>query len=465
MSLVLWHGWLIVVIMYKKILIATILFLLNFLNIVTAQVPKNCNIILDKALCAKIGQMLVVGFGGMKQNNKGEVIWTDPSHLTFSENSNIARTIAKQHIGGVILFSEPLLNRKTKKLIRYRNIESPLQLQKLTSELIQYSKATREKQKLPPLPLFISIDQEGGQIAILKASHGFPQTQILPQALGLKKEKAGDDKIKKARALKETTNYAANMATLLHDNHINVNFAPVVDVNINPTNPIIGGLGRSFSSDPQIVINQAQIFIHAFHQQNIIAALKHFPGHGSSSKDTHKGLVNVTDTYNLAKELKPYTTLINSGYADIIMSTHVINGQIDKTQCREGPKNDYRTWCPATMSYKTLTELLRHTLDFKGIIVSDDMTMGAITKEYSLSIALEKSINAGVDMLILANHDSDQTTKVINTIAKLVKNGRIKKSRIEDAYQRIVRLKKRLSPAANFSKPAPPTLSTWPASG
>jgi len=402
-----------------------------------------CSSIVSASMCHKIGQMLIVGFGGYTQNAKGKVLWDDPWYGTFSPKSNIAKDIAQYHVGGVILFSSVYRNSKTHQYIRDRNITSPKQLKALIVDLQQYNQSTRQAANLPDLPLLISIDQEGGLVRRLTAEFGFSIPKIIPQALGLNQAIARDTTERQA-ALNFSYQIGKNTAKTLQQNGINLNFAPLADVNVNPINPIIGAFGRSFSGDPTIVTDQARQWIEAHHSENVLTSLKHFPGHGSSTKDSHLGMVDVTDVYHKETELMPYKILIDQGYQDFIMSTHVINGQFDKTQCRAGQADNHATWCPGTMSYKVLTELLRNQLGFKGIIVSDDMTMYAINRNYPLDVALEKSINAGANMFLIGNHQADDTPRVINTIARLVKQGKVNASLIEQSYQRIVKLKQRL---------------------
>lgn len=399
-----------------------------------------CKDQVSQELCVKIGQMLIVGFGGLKQDDKGNILWQDPNGTKFSENSIIARQLKDLQIGGVILFNRPYRNNKTGKFIKDRNIQSPAQLKKLTADLQAFSKK-QQKSTQDNLPLLISIDQEGGIVNRLPTELGFSQTTLIPEAFGNNEARAKSPNSKK-NAQAQTREYADTMAAELSNMNINVNFAPCLDLNLEPINVILGGRGRCFSDNPEIVANQATQFIQAFQAKGIIPTLKHFPGHGSSLEDTHKGLVDVTESYQKEKELWPYQHLIDQGYQSIIMTTHVINGQIDRSQCKPGDKEDPKTWCPGTMSYATITGLLREKLGFKGLIVSDDMTMGAITNEYNLDLALEKSINAGVDMFIIANSGINETETVINTIAQLIKAGKIKEAQIERAYQNIVTLKK-----------------------
>lgn len=410
---------------------------------------SSCPQIVDKELRDKIGQMLIIGFGGFKQDKEsGEFLWNDEDGTRFKEKSIIAQHIANDHIGGVILFVKPNRDVRTGGFIRDRNIQNPEQVAKLNRELQEYNDLIRQEQKLDGLPLFTSVDQEGGSIDRLPAVLGFPVRTLLPQALGAKREMqisakgCSSEVLKKDEKVSETYDYAERLAQEIADANFNLNFSPVVDVNVNPINPIIGGLGRSFSSNPEVVVDQARQFIKAFRDKNIISVLKHFPGHGSSSGDSHLGLVDVTDSYKKEDELYPYRKLIKDGYADIVMTSHVINGQIDQTQCKNGEKSDHTTWCPGTMSEKTLIGLLHDELGFKGLIVSDDMTMGAISEQYPLKDSLKRSINAGVDIFIVANNTVDQTEEVINIIVQLVKDGEIKLEKINTAYERISEFKK-----------------------
>lgn len=404
---------------------------------------KACTHYVSPQLCQKIGQMLIVGFGGCRGDGHGGIAFNDPHGTTFNPKSNIAMDIEKYHVGAVILYSQSLRSDARENFIRDRNIQGPKQLAKLNQDLKRYSSTIRQQQGLPKAALLIAIDQEGGTVNRLENQFGFHLPQVIPMALGTHQALAGNDPQKISLARKNTRVFAERVAIILHASHIDINFSPVVDVNVNPLNPVIGALGRSFSDNPNIVTDQATEMINGFHQHQIIPALKHFPGHGSSTHDTHLRLTDVTDTYQKSVELLPYQALIKSGYQDLIMTTHVINGIIDSSQCRRGKINDRSTWCPGTMSKKTLTDVLRQELGFKGIIVSDDMTMSAITEYYPLSQAYEKAINAGVDMFIVGNHEGDYTPTVVLTIAKLIHDGKVSPARIEESYQRIMALKNR----------------------
>ncbi|MBS0351593.1 MAG: glycoside hydrolase family 3 protein [Proteobacteria bacterium] len=430
----------------KKIFIAGILTALiltgcdNSDNSPQKQEAKQCSKIVAAALCQKIGQLLIVGFGGVNVDQHNKITWIDPNGLVFKQDSNIAKDIADWHIGGVILF-RGYLKKKDNEFIRFRNIQNGPQVTNLNKALQAYNNKTRDQQQLRPLPLLISLDQEGGLIDSLSFA---PIQNYTAQALGTNEEMVLNDPQKRQQALNFTYNRGKVTGMVLKNYGFNLDFAPDVDVNINPVNPIIGGLSRSYSSNPEIVAEQANQMINGLHTSNILSVIKHFPGHGSSTGDSHKGLVDVTHTYQMELELAPYKKLISNGYNDFVMSTHVINGQVDRSQCLTGNPEDPGTWCPGTMSQKTLTGLLRNQLHFTGVIISDDMAMGAIANQYPLSVALEKSLNAGVDMFIISNHHADNTGDFVITIAKLVKEGKVPESRIEDAYQHGAGIKQRL---------------------
>ena len=267
----------------------------------------------------------------------------------------------------------------------------------------------------------IGIDQEGGIITRLKESYGFPPS-VSAQHLG---EVDNPD----------TTRYWAELcAATLEDMGINLNFAPVVDLNINPDCPVIGHYQRSFSADPDVVTEQATIFIEEHHDHNVDCTLKHYPGHGSSTEDSHLDLPDVTDTWSEI-ELEPYGNLIAAGLCDVVMTAHIFNSNLDA---------DY----PATLSYNTITGILRDSLDWNGVVISDDMQMGAIVENFGVETAVELSINAGVDILIFSNNSSvyneNIASEIVEIIKQLVSESRISEERIDESYQRILALKNNL---------------------
>ena len=340
------------------------------------------------SLDVKIGQMLLVGFRG----------------FTVNQSAPIVQDIQERHIGGIILFDYDVAHKK-----RERNIQSPAQVKALVEALQGYSN----------IPLLVAIDYEGGKINRLREQFGFPAT-FSHQALGEKNDPAF------------TYEQATKMAQTLAKLGINLNFSPVVDVNTNPDNPVIGKLKRSFSAEPDIVTTHAFEYIKAHRRQNILCSPKHFPGHGSSVDDSHLGLTDVSETW-APLELEPYKKLIQAGKVDAIMTAHVFNNKLDP--------ND-----PATLSKPTITGLLREQLGFDGIVFSDDMQMKAITSHYGLETAVKKVIEAGVDILVIANNNGDFVPdiaeRVFAIIKRLVQNGTFSEQRIEESYQRILRLKR-----------------------
>lgn len=365
-----------------SIIILTIIGLLSA-NILSAQEYNKKDVELRK----KIGQMLILGFRGME----------------LKSSSTIYNLITKENIGGVILFDYDFPSKKPE-----RNIRNPEQLRKLCSEL----------QKAGKNRLFISINQEGGKISPLKEDYGFPPT-VSQEFLGNNNK------------LKLTSEWAARSASTLKALGFNLNFAPCVDLNINPDCPIIGKMERSFSSDPKIVISNSRKVLEEYKKQGIITSIKHFPGYGSSTSSTYNGILDITKTYS-ENELIPFKELISEGLVDIVMTANVFNSNFDEKY-------------PATMSYNTLTNKLKVQMSFNGIILSDDISMGEILKQYDLKTCFEKSINAGVDMFIISNngekYDENIGYKSIDAIFQLVKEGKVSENKILESWAKIQKLK------------------------
>ena len=338
----------------------------------------------DDNLRRDAAQMLLVGFRG----------------TGLDDSPQVRRDVQAYGIGGVILFEYDVPSHS-----RPRNIASPTQLRKLCDDLQALSTET----------LLIGIDQEGGSVSRLKRQYGFPD---FPGAA------------ESAEAGYESVRYAARItAEQLRRAGINLNFAPCVDVDINPDCPVIGRLGRSFSANPKVVADCAAIWIEEQNKQHVISCLKHFPGHGSASGDTHLGAVDVTTSWDTS-ELRPYRLLAHDK-APMIMTSHVFNSNLDTL--------------PATLSYKILTSLLRDSLHFNGVIVTDDLAMGAMVQQYSLDSMLTLAILAGADMLCLSNngadYDPDIVPRAIDIICKAVQSGRIPEERIHQSAARIRTLK------------------------
>lgn len=333
------------------------------------------------SLDLKIGQMLLIGVPGTS---------VDPTVL---------KEIKEGKAGSIIFFEKNI-----DKANSYANLK----------------KLAWTYQQAAPIPLFVSIDQEGGKVNRLKEKYGFPRS-ISAAAMS--------SSLDSVRFYAETT--AATLAGL----GININFAPVVDLGNNPNNPIIAGKERSFSANENQVAACAREFINAHRKIGVITVLKHFPGHGSSKDDTHLGIADVTSTWE-PRELAPYQQLIDSGFVDAVMTAHIVNRKLDKSAL------------PGTLSKPIIDSLLRKTLHWDGVVFSDDMQMHAIEKYYGLEDAVRLAINAGVDVLTISNNiqgSKDRTVDVVHSIIRrLVSNGTIPMSRIDESYARIMKLKSRL---------------------
>lgn len=337
----------------------------------------------------KIGQMLMVGF-------RGDDVDSD---------SIIVKDVRERYLGGVVLFDYDYT------LKSGRNIKSPAQLQRLTGKL----------QELTPYPLLIAVDQEGGKVSRLNERNGFEST--------FSAKYIGD-----VNDLPLTYKQASKIASQLLQVGINLNFSPVVDLDLNPSNKIIGGRERSFSADPNIVTAHAVKFIEAHHERGVLCSLKHFPGHGSSFADSHLGFVDVTETWTPV-ELKPYENIIRMGLADAVMTAHVFNGRLDADNC-------------ATLSRPIITRLLRGKIGYDGVVISDCMNMQAISDNYNFEEAIKRAIAAGVDIILISNnmvYDENIASRAVGIIKNLVKSGQITLKRINESYERVRKLKGKLT--------------------
>ena len=347
--------------------------------------------------------MLMMGFSG----------------CDIDKHSPIVTWLNGDGLGGVLLFDYDCTTKSYGKNLRSRE-----QIKRLTKQLNHYADLAHTDKV--QLPLFIALDYEGGAVDRLSKIEGCMATI-----------KACDQALLSDEALYVE---AERMAATLKELGFNLNFAPVVDLNLNEQHGIIGKLGRSFSAHPREVTRAALHIVNAFNHYGITCCYKHFPGHGSASGDTHEGFVDVTERYQ-ASELLPYEDLLkNMKIPAMVMTAHVINRKLDDSGL------------PATLSFPILTGLLRRKIGFDGVIVSDDLQMQAISHHYSLDEALGLTINAGADMLILANQLGNiSATEVVDRIERLVTSGIIERSRIEQAYQRISLLKQRKNAGA-FAK-------------
>lgn len=337
-----------------------------------------------------VGQMLLVGFRG----------------TTVDEPT--AAMLRDIQPGGLILFDRDGPSGGEME----RNITSREQLQALTAQL----------QAQAAIPYFIAIDAEGGYVNRLKEKYGFTLKVPTAQQLG-------------SGAAAETAAIASQLAAEMRETGLNWNLAPVVDVNVNPESPAIGAIERAFSADPAVVAAHAQAFSGAMRQRQVIPTLKHFPGHGSAAGDTHLGVTDVTATYNRDLELAPYRELIGGGYDGAVMTAHIVNRNLDAAAR------------PATLSPPIISGLLRQELGFAGVVVSDDMQMGAIVAEYGPEEAAIAAVQAGVDIILLANQQGDydlqRVYRVRDALLQAVADDILTEERIYQSAERILSLKER----------------------
>ena len=337
------------------------------------------------SLREKLGQMVMITVTG------------DSLEETGASMDTLKADLANRLVGGIVMF------------VWSGNLANPGQIARFTAQL----------QSQAHIPLLLAIDQEGGKVARLSAANGFTATSTAYDLGTVLNQES-------------TTRAAAStMAGWFVQTGLTMNLAPVADVNVNPASPAIGALKRSFSADAATVARHASWFIDEFHAKHILTALKHFPGHGSATADSHLGFTDITTTWT-STELEPYRTLLASGKPDAIMTGHLFNSTIDSVY-------------PATLSRSTITGILRTQLGYSGVVISDEMGMKAITSHFGLDEAMVLAVNAGVDILLYStNRDSaghSLARRIVDVLERKVQDGTIAASRIDESYARIIALK------------------------
>jgi beta-N-acetylhexosaminidase len=341
------------------------------------------------SLLPRLGDLLLVGFHG----------------TTGEPDGDLERLLCKSRVGGVLLFG--------------RNVVDPGQVGRLARWVAQRARACGGR------PAFIATDAEGGRVMRLGANAGYTST--------LSHQELGD-----ANDLAVTELEARRIGGRLRDAGINWDLAPVVDVGYNPVNPVIVGTGRSFGADPARVVAHARAYVAGMRAAGVLTALKHFPGHGSSFTDSHLGFVDVSDTARPALELAPYRALMAEGLVDSVMTAHVFNRRLDRR-------------FPATLSRATITGLLRGELGWAGVVVSDDLRMGAIEQHYGLDVAAVRALNAGVDLLLIADDrlpdKTSAATAALTAIRHALQTGRLSPETLEASLARLDTLRSHLPPS------------------
>lgn len=346
----------------------------HHISVYTELKPQATDTVEQMTLDEKIGQMMFAGVSGTTLQ---------------PETTSL---IQKAKVGGLILYGN--------------NLETPQQTVTLMNDIM----AANSKNQLP---LFLGTDQEGGKVVRLPgALNNFPTNR-----------KIGD-----INQSKFSFEIGQLLGEQLRAFGFNLDFAPVLDVNSNPNNPIIGD--RSFSNDPAIVSQLGIQTMKGLESEQVIPVVKHFPGHGDTSVDSHLELPKVTKSLNDLNQLElvPFKEAINSG-ADVVMVAHILLPKIDPQY-------------PSSMSKEIITGMLRKQLGFDGVVMTDDMTMKAITNHYAIGQAAVDSIKAGSDIILIA-HEYANMTAAIEAVKVAVSNGEITEERINESVQRILKLKEK----------------------
>ena len=353
-----------------------LLFLISFAptHLFALTDPETDMLITEMTIEEKVGQLIMVGFDGIQVGEE------------------IKAHIGQRFVGGVVLFG--------------RNIQSPQQVARLTNELQRLAGETARQ-----IPLLIAIDQEGGAVTRLKNG-----ATILPGNMAL----GATDSTELAERAGEVTGVELTAVG------INLNFAPVMDVNNNPHNPVIDR--RSFGESPELVSRLGTAYIRGLQRNGVLGTAKHFPGHGDTTVDSHTDLPTVRHDLKRfqAIELKPFRAAIDAGVA-AIMTAHIVYPALDPN-------------LPATLSRAILTDLLRNNLGFDGLLITDDMEMKAIADRYPAGEAAVMAIEAGAD-IVLALWTSLQQIEVYNALLSAVKSGRISEARVDQSVRRILKSK------------------------
>lgn len=331
----------------------------------------------DLSLEQKVGQMFICGFNALTPNEHAKIL------------------IEQYQVGGICYFR--------------RNVKTLPQLAELSQSLQQLAS---DRQKFP---LLISIDQEGGMVARID-HEGISR---IPGNMALGAAGSAEDSYRVAQI----------GARELRSLGVNMNFAPCLDVNNNPRNPVIGV--RSFGEDPQAVAALGTAAIKGYQEEGVSATAKHFPGHGDTSVDSHLGRASVPHDLERLRtvELYPFAQAIRDG-VDAIMTAHVSFPAIEPSDL------------PATLSHAVLTGLLREEMGFEGLIITDCLEMHAISKEYGIPEGAIRAIEAGADC-VLVSHTLSEQTAAITAVIEAVRSGRLSEDLIDTAVERILALKQR----------------------
>lgn len=336
-------------------------------------------IVNNMTLEEKVGQIFMVAPEAVDKDGGSTTVFTE----------NIEKEIEKYNLGGYILFAS--------------NIENPTQTQELINGL-------KKSSKIQP---FVGVDEEGGRVARIGKNSAMGVEKIEPMA-----------QVGKSQNYERANEIGTTIGKYIKNLGFNLDFAPDTDVLTDSNNTEIGD--RSFGNDPEVVGKMATEVVKGLQSENISTVLKHFPGHGGSIGNSHQGfsLSNRTEEELKSCEIVPFKTAIENG-ADCVMVAHMSLPNVtgDNT--------------PATLSKKVVTDMLKTELNFKGVVFSDSMSMGAITENYGTGDACVKAVEAGIDMVLMP----ENLDEAYNAVLEAVKNGKISQERLDDAVSRIIKAK------------------------
>ncbi|MBS7295932.1 MAG: hypothetical protein KIG96_11175 [Treponema sp.] len=343
------------------------------------------------SLREKVGQLYVIRPDALNKKLTSEEVNNHNNNGVTEITSDIKKFYEKYPAGNFVLFG--------------KNITDPNQLQIFSDEL----------HNLSQIPSLLFIDEEGGSVSRLANHEAF----VLPRFRNMKELGDRGDELQALRV-------GQTIGSYLNFYGLDVDFAPVCDVNSNPENPIIGP--RAFSSNPSHAAFLSMKVLQGLRDENIEGCLKHFPGHGDTRTDSHKGYTECLKTLEELRncELVPFIAGIEND-AQFIMTAHVAYPNVTKDNT------------PATLSTYFITDLLRNEMGYKGIIITDAMNMDAIAKYYSEDTAAILAIQAGVDMILMPN----DFQKSFDSVVKAVKSKKIKEKRIDESVYRILQYKQK----------------------
>ena len=336
-------------------------------------------IVNNMTLEEKVGQIFMVAPEAVDKDGGSTTVFT----------GNIEKEIEKYNLGGYILFAS--------------NIENPTQTQELINGL-------KKSSKIQP---FVGVDEEGGRVARIGKNSAMGVEKIEPMA-----------QVGKSQNYERANEIGTTIGKYIKNLGFNLDFAPDTDVLTDSNNTEIGD--RSFGNDPEVVGKMATEVVKGLQSENISTVLKHFPGHGGSIGNSHQGfsLSNRTEEELKKCEIVPFKTAIENG-ADCVMVAHMSLPNVTGDNI------------PATLSKKVVTDMLKTELNFKGVVFSDSMSMGAITENYGTGDACVKAVEAGIDMVLMP----ENLDEAYNAVLEAVKNGKISQERLDDAVSRIIKAK------------------------